>query len=572
MVAPAIALAVLIIVPLLTMPGSQMEIKGANAGTMTPLLMMVMAMANGLIAVSYASIPVFLIIFIRKRKDIPFSWVLVMFGAFILACGTTHVVHIVGLWRQVDWWQAVVDTLCAIISMTTAVLVWPLLPKMLAIPSPTQLRAVNRELQDEKASLEHTQGELRKACAEVEQRVQERTADLARANASLLAEINVRQEAAAALLASEAQFREYAEAAPQLTWICRPDGWNIYFNQRWADYTGLSLAESYGHGWNKPFHPDDQQRAWDAWKRATETDAEYDVEFRLRRADGVYRWFVIRGRPLRDAAGCIVRWFGTCTDIDDRKAAEEKIHLLNAELEQRVRDRTAELAAANKELEAFSYSVSHDLRAPLRGIDGWSLALLEDYHDRLDERGRQYLDRVRSETQRMGQLIEDLHQLSRVSRAELLRSTVDLSAVAHSIAARLQEAQSDRQVEFIIQPGLAVAADPALLEVILTNLLSNAWKFTGRRARARIEFGVHEGEAAIPVFYVRDNGAGFDMAYADNLFGAFQRMHQASEFPGTGIGLATVQRIVHRHGGRVWAESVLERGTTFFFTLQQQQP
>jgi PAS domain S-box-containing protein len=236
-----------------------------------------------------------------------------------------------------------------------------------------------------------------------------------------------------------------------------------------------------------------------------------------------------------------------------------------AELEQSVRRRTVQLATANKELEAFSYSVSHDLRAPLRGIDGWSLALAEDYGGQLDERAHQYIDRVRAETQRMGLLIDDLLQLSRVSRAEMQFVPVDLSATARVIAAALAEANPTRQIEFVIQPDLCTIGDARLLEIALTNLLSNAAKFTGTRAQARIEFG-QENQQNRPVFYVRDNGVGFDMTYAASLFRAFRRLHKTSEFPGTGVGLSTVQRVIHRHSGRVWAEAERDRGATFYFT------
>jgi light-regulated signal transduction histidine kinase (bacteriophytochrome) len=267
-----------------------------------------------------------------------------------------------------------------------------------------------------------------------------------------------------------------------------------------------------------------------------------------------------------DAARRLLGGFGTVQDITDRKHAEEEIRRLNAGLEQRVRDRTAQLEAANQELEAFAYSVSHDLRAPLRGVDGWSLALLEDYHDRLDERGRQYLDRVRSEAQRMGLLIDDLLQLSRLNRAEIKVADVDLSRVCEVIAHRLREASPGRAIDFDIAPGLKTSGDIRLLEVAMTNLLANAVKFTGRRARAHIEVGQarHNGQ---PVFYVRDNGAGFDMSYASKLFGPFQRLHKTSDFPGTGIGLATVQRVIRRHGGRVWAEAAPDCGATFYFVL-----
>ncbi len=233
---------------------------------------------------------------------------------------------------------------------------------------------------------------------------------------------------------------------------------------------------------------------------------------------------------------------------------------------QKVQVANQQLKAANQELEAFSYSVSHDLRAPLRSIDGFSQALLEDYAERIDEPGRQYLGRIRAATARMGELIDDLLQLSRVTRAEMTREAVDLSALAGSIVDDLRRTDPDRPVEVVIQSGLHVEGDAKLLRIALVNLLSNAWKFTGRQAAARIELGSSETDNE-HVFYVRDNGAGFDMAYASKLFGAFQRLHAASEFPGTGIGLAIVQRIVRRHGGRLWAEGAVNRGATFYFTL-----
>jgi PAS domain S-box-containing protein len=225
-----------------------------------------------------------------------------------------------------------------------------------------------------------------------------------------------------------------------------------------------------------------------------------------------------------------------------------------------------ELVAVNKELETFAYSVSHDLRAPLRGIDGFSQALLEDYGDKLDEEGKEYLRRVRAATQRMGQLIDDMLILSRVTRSEMRRGAVDLSALARMITSELQKAQPERQVEFVIAEGLTVNGDAVLLRAVLDNLLSNAWKFTGKQTTARIELGVtqHEGKRA---YFVRDDGAGFDMTYVGKLFAPFQRLHATSEFAGTGIGLATVQRIINRHGGKVWAEGAVGKGASFYFTL-----
>jgi signal transduction histidine kinase len=253
-------------------------------------------------------------------------------------------------------------------------------------------------------------------------------------------------------------------------------------------------------------------------------------------------------------------------EIGERRKAEREILKLNSELERRVIERTAELEAANKELEAFAYSVSHDLRAPLRAIDGFSQAIEDDEAERLSDPGKDHFQRIRDASRRMGQLIDALLSLSRMVRGTIGRTKVDLSALARSAADDLRRTRPGREVEFIIADGVTAEGDPAMLRAAVDNLLSNAWKFTGNRDKARIEFGVTHKDGE-DVYFVRDNGAGFDMAYASKLFTAFQRLHGASEFPGIGVGLATVQRIVHRHGGRIWAHGEVDGGAAFYFTL-----
>jgi len=231
-------------------------------------------------------------------------------------------------------------------------------------------------------------------------------------------------------------------------------------------------------------------------------------------------------------------------------------------------DLIMELEHKNRELEAFSYSVSHDLRAPLRTIDGFSSALLEDQIERLDADGKRHLQYVRAAAQRMGELIDDLLELSRVGRAELQRAPVDLSALARDVVLQLQRREPEREVEIVVQPGLDAHADPGLVKIVLENLIGNAWKFTRKVIRARIEIG-QESSADASAFFVRDNGAGFAMSYADKLFRPFQRLHTEAEFPGTGIGLATIQRIIDRHGGKAWAHGEIDRGASFYFTLSR---
>ena len=283
-------------------------------------------------------------------------------------------------------------------------------------------------------------------------------------------------------------------------------------------------------------------------------------------APGRVIWARTSKFPLRAPGGEVVGVLGIFEDITDRKEVEEDIRRLNAELERRVAERTAQLTAANKELESFSYSVSHDLRAPLRAIDGFSQALVEDSGDLMDQNARGHLHRVRLASQRMGQLIDDILDLSRTSRAELRRGRVSLSSLAEAIVAQLRASGPERRVEFVIEGGLEADADESLSRVLLENLLGNAWKYTSKKPVARIEFGRTRRELG-PVFFVRDDGDGFDMAYAHKLFGAFQRLHGFEEFEGTGIGLATVRRIVERHGGKVWGEGQPGVGAVFYFSL-----
>ncbi|NWJ52391.1 MAG: heavy metal translocating P-type ATPase [Bacteroidetes bacterium] len=818
-IVPAVALAVLIIAPMVFMPG-KMEIRGANAGNMTPLLMMVMALSNALIAISYASIPFFLIVFVRKRKDMPFTWVIFLFGLFILACGTTHLVHVIGLWWPVNWWQATVDSLCAIISLATAVVVWPILPKLLSIPSPEQLRMVNTELQKEKDKLLYTQGELQKAYDEVEHRIKERTADLLITNQLLQEEISERKKAEEAMRISEEYFRnifEYSTVGISITGFdgglktnrtfCQILGYSeeelsvtkwqeithrddIEMNQRllnlviegkqlsirfekrfihkngdivWADVSTVLQRDNEGKpisfitsiqditqrkqsdekilklgqhyqalidkapdgivlldaGGNFKFispsakkmfgysvseeiignpaeftHPEDLNRVISDLARLLE-DASYvpTLQYRFITKKGEWIWvestfsnlladpsvesIVINFREiterklaemaLRDSEekfrrllkstplpiaysnkeGVItfrnerfIKIFGydeietptisewwqkaypeeeyrewafenwnsaiirsletgsdiesyeyhvTCkdgstrdvivsgivindnilitfVDITDRKRAEAEIRKLNETLEQRVVQRTEQLEAANKELEAFSYSVSHDLRAPLRHINGFINLFLQNKSTQLTAEEQGYLDVVSNSSEELGKLIDALLTFSRLNRSELRRSRIDtLQMINQGLQLFDQEIQ-DRNIEIKIGSLPETFGDYQLIGQVWTNLISNAIKYTGKKENPIIEIGSYT-ENNESIFFIKDNGAGFNMKYVDKLFGVFQRLHKSRDYEGIGIGLANIYRIITRHGGRCWAEGEVDGGAVFYFSM-----
>jgi len=440
---PVVALMILIILPMLFMPSKNMVIEGAIANNMTPFLMMVMALSNALIAVSYASIPFFIIVFVRKRKDIPFTWIFLLFGLFILACGTTHIMHVIGLWLPVNWWQASVDAFCAVISIATAIVLWPVLPKILAIPSPGQLRKVNKDLLIEKNKLIYTQNELQKAYDEIEHRVKERTEDLLKANKHLQ------------------------------------------------------------------------------------------------------------------------------TEITERKKAEDEIIKLNKTLEKRVVERTTQLEAANKELEAFSYSVSHDLRAPLRHISGFADLLSKDVMGLLPENAQRHLTIINESARNMGNLIDDLLSFSRTGRAEMKQTTFNMIKVVDEAKSLLDNSLEGRTIRWHISDMPDVYGDYNLLRLVWVNLIDNAAKYSRNREISEISIDCQKVNLEY-IFSIRDNGVGFDMQYAQKLFGVFQRLHSVSDFEGTGIGLANVRRIILRHGGRTWAEAEINKGATLNFTLPLQ--
>jgi PAS domain S-box-containing protein len=361
-------------------------------------------------------------------------------------------------------------------------------------------------------------------------------------------DITDRKLAEEALRSSEEQFRALADSIPNLAWWANGDGYITWYNQRWYEYTGTTPEQMEGWGWQSVHDPEVLPKVLERWKASIAASEPFDMDFPLRGSDGIFRSFLTRIMPLKDSTGRVLRWFGTNTDISALKQANE------------------ELEAANKEMEAFIYSVSHDLRGPLRGISGFSQMLLEGSMDYTDDKKKNYLNRIYLGAAKMGQLIEDLLRLSHISRQEMTRINVDLSSLAIDIVAELRQCDPDRKVEVKIEEGIAAFADPGLMRVLLSNLLDNTWKFTSRTEDAQIEFAtVNEGGRT--VYCVKDNGSGFNQEYANKMFLPFHRLHGNEEFEGTGIGLAIVERIIRRHGGRIWAEGQENNGATVSFML-----
>ncbi len=378
---------------------------------------------------------------------------------------------------------------------------------------------------------------------------------------TVITDITERKQMEEALRESEERYRDLFDNASDLIQSVTPDGHFIYVNKAWWNLLGYSEKEVKNLTVWDIIHPDYITHCKEIFQKIMSGERVEAIEAAFITKHG--REIQVEGTANAKHDGDkVVATQGMFRDVTQRKRAEAELKQALSSLEQS----SAQLTATNKELEAFSYSVSHDLRSPLRSIDGFSQALLEDYTDKLDENGQDYLKRLRGASQKMGELIDGLLKLSSLTRSEMHKDKVDLSALAKEIATRLQETQPEHHAKFDISKGLTTSGDRQLLRVLMENLLGNAWKFTSKSPKARIEFGATQNGDK-KAYFVRDNGVGFDMTYADKLFGAFQRLHKTTEFPGTGIGLATVQRIINRHGGTVWAEGAVGKGATFYFTL-----
>lgn len=615
-----------------------------------PGLVWLHVISDSLIALSYFAIPLMLLWFIRKRRDLPFSWMFALFGVFIVACGSTHAMEVWNLWHANYWLSGVIKAITAAASVPTAILLVNLVPRALGLPSPKDWMNANAALRNE--IVERRETELNLRISEANYREIADLLDLTHdaifvrdPNGSILfwnrgaeqlygwTKQEARGKTTQELLHTEfpaplddvlAAVLEIGSWEGELTHQ-RKDGSNVIVSSRWAvrrDISGkaVSFLESnrditlrkqeeekfqnllesapdamvivnkagqiqlvnaqteklFGYtrkelvGRNvelllpRRFHEHHVAERESYSQSPHRRDMGVGLELYGRRKDGSEFPVEVSLSPIQTGKGQLIS--SAVRDVTLRHRSEEQIRKLNTELNQKL----AELSMVNRELESFSYSVSHDLRAPLRHIDGFTRILIDEHASELSEDGRRYLDRVLKAVTHTGQLVDDLLNLARIGRKELERKKVLLGELVRRAMAGLPEDKGRGEIEWRIEPLPEVNADAGLLELVFTNLLSNAVKFTRPCQSAVIEVGTRRVEDA-DVFFVRDNGVGFDPKYADKLFGVFQRLHRQDEFEGTGVGLATVQRVIHRHGGEIWAESAPGGGTTFFFTLEKRQ-
>ena len=477
-----------------------------------PDLVWLHVVSDALTALAYTSIPFTLLYFVYRRRDVPFHGIFVSFGIFIIACGTTHVMEIWTLWTPVYWLSGVVKAITAIASISTAIFLIKLVPHALTIPTPLQLAKAHEEA--------------------IRRLEQQREAD--------------------------AKFRGLLEAAPDAMVIVDERGRIVLVNAETEQMFGYPRADLLGQQVEnllperfRAIHARDRARYF-AGAGARRITASGQRLTGLRN-DGTEFPADITISPLKTREGLLVS--ASIRDVTDRTRAEEALRRAKDDAE-----------TANAELEAFSYSVAHDLRTPLRTMSGYSTAVLDDYGDRLDATAKRQLSHIVAGAQRMSDIIDALLSLSRLTRIEPRREPVNLTEMAHAVMHQLRASEPARVVDFVADEGLLVQGDPQQLRLVLENLLGNAWKFTGKKPAARVELGRQDINGT-EAYYVRDNGAGFDMSSVHKLFSPFGRLHSQSEFAGTGIGLATVHRIVRRHGGKVWAQGAETEGATFCFTL-----
>lgn len=524
-------------------------------------------LSDGFIALAYYSIPATLYYFVRKRQDLPFDWIFLLFSAFIVACGTTHLIEIWTLWYPTYWVSGFVKAITALISVITALQLMPLVPQALALPSPAQLEQANQELKTQIAERLRVEKELRKYQNHLEEMVAVRTNELTKTNEQLQQEILERQRILEILRQSEERYRYLAEAIPQLVWTTNANGECDFFNQNWCEYTGLTLEQSLGSGWLAALHPDDIKNANEVWSNAVKNSTIYNNEYRFKRAsDGSYRWQLARGLPLKDEQGIVVKWFGTCTDIHEQKQIlEERAHLL--ELEQVAR---AKAETANRIKDEFLAVLSHELRTPLNAILGWSKLLQAG---RLNQaKTSEALATIERNANLQVQLIEDLLDISRILQGKLTLNITKINLESMVLSAlqtmHLTAEAKSIEVSTVFEPLVGqVMGDSTRLQQVVWNLLSNAVKFTPKGGKVEVRLKQADGYAQI---IVSDTGKGISAEFLPFVFDYFRQADSTStrNFGGLGLGLAIVRNIIEIHGGIVKADSHGEgKGAIFTVSL-----
>jgi PAS domain S-box-containing protein len=523
--------------------------------------------SDAFIALAYYSIPATLFYFVRKRQDLPFDWIFLLFSAFIVACGTTHLIEIWTLWYPTYWVSGFIKAVTAIISVITAVKLVSLVPQALALPSHIQIEQANQELQTQIAERLRVEKELRKYQNHLEEMVAIRTNEITRTNEQLQKESLERQRILEILRQSEERYRYLAEAIPQLVWTTKPNGECDFFNQNWCEYTGLTLEQSLGSGWLAALHPDDIKNADEVWSNAVKDSTMYNNEYRFKRAfDGSYRWQLARGLPLKDEQGIVVKWFGTCTDIHEQKQIlEERAHLL--ELEQIAR---AKAETANRIKDEFLAVLSHELRTPLNAILGWSKLLQTRTFSQA--KTSDALAIIERNATLQVQLIEDLLDISRILQGKLTLNItkINLESTILSALETMHLAAETKLIEVstIFEADVGqVMGDSTRLQQVVWNLVSNAVKFTPRGGKIEVRLEQADGYAQI---IVSDTGKGISTEFLPYVFDYFRQADSTStrNFGGLGLGLAIVRNIIEIHGGIIKAKSEGEgKGAIFTVSL-----